>query len=165
MTTVWNTREVKHFFADLEILFNGPDFEANKANLLAALGMTLEEYNWNIEWIENLVRDYYKGQESKDCEQPRLRSNLFKIPCKDEEIAVVSHNDLHAGNMMMDRNDTTAESLILIDWDLTQYEYRPSFTMLNLLQPMDHRLWFSFHTYRLRVVSNFRHLPNFSKSI
>ena len=69
MTTVWNTREVKHFFADLEILFNGPDFEANKANLLAALGMTLEEYNWNIEWIENLIRDYYKGQESKDYKQ------------------------------------------------------------------------------------------------
>ena len=51
---------------------------------------------------------------------------VFKIPSKDEEIAVVSHNDPHAGNMMMDRNDTTAESLILIDWDLTQYGYRPS---------------------------------------
>ena len=66
MSGFWNTREIKHFFAELEILFYGPDFEANKANLLAALGMTLEEYNWNIEWTENLIRDYYKGQESKD---------------------------------------------------------------------------------------------------
>ena len=66
MSGFWNTREIKHFFAELEILFYGPDFEANKANMLAALGMTLEEYNWNIEWTENLIRDYYKGQESKD---------------------------------------------------------------------------------------------------
>ena len=46
------------------------------------------------------------------------------IPKKDEEIAVVAHNDPHAGNMMMDRNDTTGQSLILIDWDLCQYGYR-----------------------------------------
>ena len=46
------------------------------------------------------------------------------IPDKDEEIAVVAHNDPHAGNMMMDRNDTTGQSLILIDWDLCQYGYR-----------------------------------------
>ena len=25
---------------------------------------------------------------------------------------------------MMDKNDTTADSLILIDWDMTQYGYR-----------------------------------------
>ena len=68
MTTVWNTREVQNFFAELEILFDGPDFETNKANLLAAMGMTLEEYNWNIEWTENLIRDYYKGREFKDHE-------------------------------------------------------------------------------------------------
>ena len=74
---------------------------------------------------------------------------------------MVSHNDLHAGNMMMDRNDTTAESLILIDWDLTQYGYRPSFTKLNLLKPMASILY----TYPLLVVSNFRHFPNFEKSI
>ena len=45
---------------------------------------------------------------------------------------MVSHNDPHAGNMMMDRNDTTAESLILIDWDLTQYGYRPSLTHFRI---------------------------------
>ena len=33
---------------------------------------------------------------------------------------------------MMDRNDTTAESLILIDWDLTQYGYRQSFTKITI---------------------------------
>ena len=32
--------------------------------MIAALGMTLEEYNWNIEWTENLIRNYYKGQGS-----------------------------------------------------------------------------------------------------
>ena len=26
--------------------------------------MTLEEYNWNIEWTENLIRNYYKAQGS-----------------------------------------------------------------------------------------------------
>ena len=36
----------------------------------------------------------------------------------------LSHNDAHMNNMMMDRNDTTAESLILIDFDNTQYGYR-----------------------------------------
>jgi len=102
MSGFWNTREIKQFFAEMEIIMASPNIEKNKENLLGALGMTLEEYNWNIEWIEKLVRDYYK----------------------DEEKAVVSHNDPHAGNMMMDRNDTTAESLILIDWDLTQYGYR-----------------------------------------
>ena len=38
--------------------------EKNKANMIAALGMTLEEYNWNIEWTENLIRNYYKAQGS-----------------------------------------------------------------------------------------------------
>ena len=65
----WNTREIKHFFAYIETAFCGPDdifleCEKNKANLIAALGMTLEEYNWNIEWTENLIRNYYKAQGS-----------------------------------------------------------------------------------------------------
>ena len=34
------------------------------------------------------------------------------------------HNDPNPSNMMMDRDDFTFESLILIDWDLTQYGYR-----------------------------------------
>ena len=63
----WNTREIKHFFAYIETAFCGPDdifleCEKNKANMIAALGMTLEEYNWNIEWTENLIRNYYKAQ-------------------------------------------------------------------------------------------------------
>ena len=45
-----------------------PNIEKNKENLLGALGMTLEEYNWNIEWVEKLVRDYYKGQEFREYE-------------------------------------------------------------------------------------------------
>lgn len=61
-----------------------------------------KEYDFNVQWTEDLIRNYYK----------------------DEEISVVAHNDPHAGNMMMDRNDTTGQSLILIDWDLCQYGYR-----------------------------------------
>ena len=52
----------------MEIIMASPNIEKNKENLLGALGMTLEEYNWNIEWIEKLVRDYYKGREFKDYE-------------------------------------------------------------------------------------------------
>ena len=38
----------------------------NKANMIAALGMTVEEYDWNIEWIEKLIRNYHKAQGSMD---------------------------------------------------------------------------------------------------
>ena len=64
MSGFWNTREIKHFFAYIETVFCGPECEKNKANMIAALGMTLEEYNWNIEWTENLIRNYYKAQGS-----------------------------------------------------------------------------------------------------
>ena len=65
MSGFWNTREIKHFFAYIETIYCRPaECSKNKANLIAALGMTLEEYNWNIEWIENLIRNYYKAQGS-----------------------------------------------------------------------------------------------------
>lgn len=44
----------------------------------------------------------------------------------------LSHNDGHGGNMMMDKNDTTADSLILIDWDMTQYGYRKCFKVYRV---------------------------------
>ena len=56
----------------------------------------------NIFWLENLVRGHFK----------------------DEEVAILSHNDAHASNVMMDKDDTTGETLILIDFDLTAYGYR-----------------------------------------
>ena len=65
-----------------------------------------KEYNWNIEWTEKLVRNHHK----------------------DNEIPVLSHNDAHAGNIMMNKTDFTAESLILIDWDITHYGYRDLFS-------------------------------------
>ena len=65
MSGFWNTREIKHFFAYIETIYCRPaECSKNKANLIAALGMTLEEYNWNIEWTENLIRNYYKAQGS-----------------------------------------------------------------------------------------------------
>ena len=48
----------------------------NKANMIAALGMTVEEYEWNIEWIENLIRNYHKDQGFKD--QSSDRSSYIK---------------------------------------------------------------------------------------
>ena len=35
-----------------------------------------------------------------------------------------SHNDGHSGNVMMNDDDLTGESLIFVDFDLTQYGYR-----------------------------------------
>ena len=61
-----------------------------------------QEYIWNIEWTEKLIRNHHQ----------------------DREIPVLSHNDAHAGNMMMNKTDFTGESLILIDWDITHYGYR-----------------------------------------
>ena len=57
----------------------------------------------------------------------KIKENLRKPTCAaNTQICDVflSHNDAHMMNMMMDRNDTTAESLILIDFDNTQYGYR-----------------------------------------
>lgn len=39
-------------------------------------------------------------------------------------ILFFSHNDGHSGNVMMDDDDLTGESLIFVDFDLTQYGYR-----------------------------------------
>ena len=56
----------------------------------------------NILWLENLVRGHFK----------------------DEEVTILSHNDAHSSNVMMDKDDTTGETLILIDFDLAAYGYR-----------------------------------------
>ena len=56
----------------------------------------------NVLWLEDLVRGHFK----------------------DEEVAILSHNDAHSSNVMMDKDDTTGETLILIDFDLTAYGYR-----------------------------------------
>ena len=134
MGSHWNTREIVHLFDYFENFIENSD--KNKQFLLDSLGWTLEdwlwlgilsvlkveksyyhlrnfsnflsrykEYNWNIEWTEKLVRNHHK----------------------DSEIPVLSHNDAHAGNMMMNKTDFTAESLILIDWDITHYGYRDLF--------------------------------------
>ena len=69
----WNTREIIHFFGYLETIFGTPEESAkNKANMIAALGMTPEEYNWNIEWTEKLIRNYYNGSGSTDYLYQRL---------------------------------------------------------------------------------------------
>lgn len=64
--------------------------------------ITLDELNAEISWVATLLLDYYD----------------------EKETPVLCHNDLHLGNMMLDANDTSGESLILIDFDNTRYGYR-----------------------------------------
>ena len=51
-----------------------------------------------------------------------------------------SHNDGHSGNLMMDDDDLTGESLIFVDFDLTQYGYR-AFDWIYHLKSASHKLF------------------------
>ena len=56
----WNTREIKHFFEYLE-----EDVDKDTmASFLSAMGWTPEQYKNNIEWTEDLIRNYHKDEES-----------------------------------------------------------------------------------------------------
>jgi len=90
---VWNTREIKNFFSRLE-----PNYDME--SYVKVMGWSYDEYLFNVEWTENLVRGYYK----------------------DEEEPVLCHNDVHGGNLMMDKNGT-ADSVILVDFDLASYGF------------------------------------------
>lgn len=70
--------------------------------LLSLLGATEEEVEDEIKWVSETLLDYYN-----ETETPKL-----------------CHNDLHLGNMMIDEDDSTGDSLILIDFDNTRYGYR-----------------------------------------
>ena len=92
-----------------------------------------KELNWNIQWTEDLIRNYYKDEEIPVVSYVFLMIVLFRMiehSFNDRTFYFKTvnlffrHNDPNPGNMMMDRDDFTAESLILIDWDLTQYGYR-----------------------------------------
>ena len=76
-----------------------------KLNILFKVLSHYQEYNWNIEWTEKLIRNHHQ----------------------DREIPVLSHNDIHPGNLMMDKTDFSGKSLILVDWDVTHYGYRNAF--------------------------------------
>ena len=66
------------------------------------MGMTREQLEEEIDWVRSLVHNYYR----------------------DEETPILCHNDPHLGNMMIDENDKTGDSLVLIDFDNTKYGYR-----------------------------------------
>ena len=51
-----------------------------------------------------------------------------------------SHNDGHSGNLMMDDDDLTGESLIFVDFDLTQYGFR-AFDWIYHLKSASHKLF------------------------
>ena len=54
----------------------------------------------------------------------RLRTYQNFPKKRDEETPILCHNDPHLGNMMIDENDKTGDSLVLIDFDNTKYGYR-----------------------------------------
>ena len=55
-------------------------------------------------------------------------------------LILFSHNDGHSGNLMMDDNDLTGESLIFVDFDLTQYGFR-AFDWIYHLKSASHKLF------------------------
>ena len=69
---------------------------------LNAINVTQAELDEEIDWVAQVLHEYY---------------NELETP-------VLCHNDLHLGNMMIDEDDTTGDSLILIDFDNTRYGYR-----------------------------------------
>jgi len=98
----WNTREIKSMFRTMELGYEIDGY-------LKAMGWTMNEYIFNIEWTEELVRGYYN----------------------DDEIPLLCHNDAHGGNMMRDKNGT-ADTITLIDFDLTGYGF-PAFDWAYVL--------------------------------
>jgi len=95
----WNTRTVKLHFGILE---NVLSTEEKWNRVLGWFGWDREEYENNVEWVHNLINDFHPRRE-----RPHL-----------------CHNDPHGGNMMVKVNDTTGETLKLIDYDNTSYGYR-----------------------------------------
>jgi len=93
-----NTRQIIHHFNSIEEKTCGEKM----TDFLIHMNWTYSEYEINILWLENLVRGHFK----------------------DEEVTILSHNDAHSSNVMMDKDDTTGETLILIDFDLAAYGYR-----------------------------------------
>ena len=55
----WNTRQIEHFFEHLE---ENNDDDA-MATFLAAMGWTYDQYKNNVQWTENLIRNYHQDQE------------------------------------------------------------------------------------------------------
>ena len=66
------------------------------------MGWTYEEFRFEVDWTEKLIRNYHN----------------------DSEIPVLCHNDPHPGNMMIDDDDYTGDSFVLIDYDNANYGYR-----------------------------------------
>merc|ERR1719447_1152132 len=93
-----NTRQIIHHFNSIETKTCGEKI----SDFLTHMNWTYSEYENNIVWLEKLIRGHFK----------------------DEEITILSHNDAHSSNVMMDKDDTSGETLILIDFDLAAYGYR-----------------------------------------
>ena len=115
-----NTREIIHHFQAIET--SSKDCGGDKMiSFLNAMGWTYSEYKENISWLENLIRGHFNDEEI-----PVLRKWFFWLVdlTLTELWTIRSHNDATTGNVMMDKNDTSGESLLLIDFDLATYGYR-----------------------------------------
>ena len=55
----WNTRQIKHFFDYLE---ESNDDDAMAA-FLNAMGWSYDDFKQNIQWTEDLIRNYHHDQE------------------------------------------------------------------------------------------------------
>ena len=55
----WNTRQIEYFFEHLE---ENEDHNA-MATFLEAMGWTYDQYKNNVQWTENLIRNYHQDQE------------------------------------------------------------------------------------------------------
>ena len=94
----WNTRHIREHFDVMQLVY-GSD---SVISFYKMLGWTYEEFRAEIDWTESLIRNYHN----------------------DSEVAVLCHNDGHPGNMMIDDDDYTGESFVLIDFDNANYGYR-----------------------------------------
>ena len=99
----WNARNIPEHFDVLRFVLENGIFSQTFEGLLAEFDITEDDLYAEIEWVAGLVADYFN----------------------DQEVTVLSHNDPHFGNIMIDEGDYTGESLILIDYDNTRYGYRP----------------------------------------
>jgi len=100
----WNTRQIHEHFETMNFVMSSNLFMNGFTQevFLRDINITQSELNEEIDWVAEIMHGFYG----------------------DVETPVLCHNDLHLGNMMIDEDDTTGDSLILIDFDNTRYGYR-----------------------------------------
>jgi len=99
----WNTYHIKYHFEQIQRFMAAGVFPGTMDLVLSGMGMSLEEVNYEINFVERLVHRY-----------------LERKP----ETPVVSHNDCRERNIMFNKNADIIESVLFVDFDLTAYGFR-----------------------------------------